>query len=84
MSTYGSYVYPGWASIVGWSLSMLSIAAIPVYALFKILTYPHGSFYEVRPIYKYLIEIFNILIIFLLLSTALAYINTSITKMVNN
>lgn len=48
MSTYGSYVYPGWASIVGWSLSMLSIAAIPVYALFKILTYPHGSFYEVR------------------------------------
>ncbi|XP_075587458.1 sodium- and chloride-dependent glycine transporter 1 [Dermatophagoides farinae] len=46
MSTYGSYVYPAWASVVGWSLAMLSMSAIPIYALFKLLTYPHGSLYE--------------------------------------
>ncbi|XP_076316035.1 sodium- and chloride-dependent glycine transporter 1-like isoform X1 [Tachypleus tridentatus] len=33
---YGSYVYPEWATGVGWALSMFSVSAIPLVACIKI------------------------------------------------
>ncbi|XP_023241236.1 sodium- and chloride-dependent glycine transporter 1-like isoform X1 [Centruroides sculpturatus] len=33
---YGTYVYPDWATGVGWSISLFSVSAIPVVAIIKI------------------------------------------------
>ncbi|CAG2167879.1 unnamed protein product, partial [Oppiella nova] len=35
-ATYGDYVYPWWASVIGWMLSLVSVAAIPFVAVLKI------------------------------------------------
>ncbi|XP_013788103.2 sodium- and chloride-dependent glycine transporter 2-like, partial [Limulus polyphemus] len=35
-TNYGSYVYPDWATAVGWALSMFSVSAIPLVACIKI------------------------------------------------
>jgi len=35
--TYGKYVYPPWAQWIGWSLALLSIAAIPCGAIQHII-----------------------------------------------
>ena len=42
-----TYEYPGWAQGVGWTLTFISLAWIPGYAIFKIFQYP-GTFREVR------------------------------------
>ncbi|GIY52686.1 sodium- and chloride-dependent neutral and basic amino acid transporter B(0+) [Caerostris extrusa] len=33
---YGDYVFPGWATGMGWALSLFSVSAIPITAAFKI------------------------------------------------
>ncbi|XP_022256695.1 sodium- and chloride-dependent neutral and basic amino acid transporter B(0+)-like [Limulus polyphemus] len=33
---YGSYVYPDWATAVGWTLSMFSVSAIPIVACIQV------------------------------------------------
>lgn len=37
-SSYGDYNYPAWADVLGWMITMTSVAAIPVVAIFKIVT----------------------------------------------
>ncbi len=34
--SYGDYVYPWWASVIGWLLSLVSVTAIPFVAFMKI------------------------------------------------
>ncbi|XP_054156343.1 sodium- and chloride-dependent glycine transporter 1-like isoform X2 [Oppia nitens] len=36
-ASYGDYVYPWWASLIGWGLSILSVSAIPIVAIQKLL-----------------------------------------------
>lgn len=33
---YGNYVYPDWATAVGWTISLFSVSAIPIVAIIKI------------------------------------------------
>ncbi|XP_022662542.1 sodium- and chloride-dependent glycine transporter 1-like isoform X2 [Varroa jacobsoni] len=33
---YGGYVYPGWATALGWTLSLVSVSAIPGVAIYKL------------------------------------------------
>lgn len=47
VSSYGKYTFPVWASIIGWLLASLSVSAIPIYAFYKLYTYPHGTLREV-------------------------------------
>ncbi|CAG2102991.1 unnamed protein product [Medioppia subpectinata] len=35
-ASYGDYVYPWWASVIGWGLSLISVSAIPLVAIMKI------------------------------------------------
>uniref|UniRef100_A0A0N4Z1W1 Transporter n=1 Tax=Parastrongyloides trichosuri TaxID=131310 RepID=A0A0N4Z1W1_PARTI len=43
--TDANYIYPQWSVYLGWSIRMLSVLAIPVYALILLLRTP-GSFME--------------------------------------
>lgn len=36
--TYKDYVYPWWGEVLGWCMAFSSMLAIPVYALYKIIT----------------------------------------------
>lgn len=40
---YGGYVYPPWATVLGWTLSLVSISAIPGVAIYK-LTRGRGDY----------------------------------------
>lgn len=42
---YNDYVYPTWALALGWLLTASSVACIPIYAIYKLLTIP-GTFME--------------------------------------
>jgi hypothetical protein len=44
--TYGEYLYPSWAELIGWTLAMSSIIMIPLVAFISILQTP-GTFKEV-------------------------------------
>lgn len=36
---YGSYVYPDWATGVGWCISLISVSAIPIVAIVKVIKF---------------------------------------------
>uniref|UniRef100_A0A3B3ZYJ9 Transporter n=1 Tax=Periophthalmus magnuspinnatus TaxID=409849 RepID=A0A3B3ZYJ9_9GOBI len=38
--SYGSYIFPPWANMVGWCLAMSSMAMVPLYAIYKICSLP--------------------------------------------
>ncbi|ESO12934.1 hypothetical protein HELRODRAFT_188048 [Helobdella robusta] len=42
-ATYGSYVYPRWADVMGWSMSLCSVIWIPIVAVWKICKEYDGS-----------------------------------------
>ena len=47
-SKYDDYHYPAWADAIGWMLTMTSVLAIPLVAVYKIVTTDHsGSILEV-------------------------------------
>ena len=33
---YGSYVFPSWANVLGWTLSLSSVLAVPAVAAYKL------------------------------------------------
>ena len=39
---YGSYVYPGWANVLGWTLSLSSVLAVPGVMVHKIFVNGHS------------------------------------------
>jgi solute carrier family 6 dopamine transporter-like protein 3 len=45
--TYGQYVYPVWANVLGWVIAGSSIAMIPGMAIYKLATTP-GTVMQVR------------------------------------
>lgn len=58
-SSYGDYNYPAWADVLGWMITMTSVAAIPVVAIFKIVTAEKKeSFIEVSP-FRLLVAVVN-------------------------
>lgn len=38
-TTYGTYVFPAWATVIGWCLSLFSVSAIPGVMLYKVFSY---------------------------------------------
>lgn len=44
--SYGEYVYPKWANILGWAIAGSSVVMIPGIAIFKFLT-TSGTCYRV-------------------------------------
>lgn len=45
--TYGSYVYPAWAQIMGWLIGLCSIVSIPLGAVHTLAKSPGQTFLEV-------------------------------------
>lgn len=33
---YGHYVFPAWATVLGWGITFISVSAIPITAVYKI------------------------------------------------
>jgi len=46
-ATYGAYVFPVWADLIGWSMSLLVAASVPAYAVFAVCYLPNGSLLQV-------------------------------------
>lgn len=46
--TYGSYVYPTWAQIMGWLIGLTSIVSIPLGAIHTLVNAPGKSLMEVN------------------------------------
>ena len=44
---YDDYIYPNWAKLVGWCITISSILIIPAYALYRFLIVP-GQVKQVR------------------------------------
>ncbi|KAK0063123.1 sodium- and chloride-dependent glycine transporter 2 [Biomphalaria pfeifferi] len=42
-STYGDYVYPGWADAMGWFMTLTSVLAIPIVMIYKICREKEGK-----------------------------------------
>ncbi len=38
-TSWGTYVYPGWAVAVGWTFASLALLITPFFALYKIVQY---------------------------------------------
>jgi len=45
--TMDLYIYPNWANIVGWLIALSSMIAIPIVAIYKLITLPGKSFTQV-------------------------------------
>lgn len=44
--SYGSYIYPGWANVLGWAVSASSVLFIPLVAVWKISHEEGGTFQQ--------------------------------------
>ena len=53
-SEYNEYKFPVWADVLGWMMTMSSVAAIPVVACVQILRAPDkGSLWKARNIHTF-------------------------------
>ncbi|KAJ8320366.1 hypothetical protein KUTeg_001953 [Tegillarca granosa] len=43
---YGTYIYPGYAQVIGWSIASIPIIPIPVYIVIQLKNAPANSLYE--------------------------------------
>ncbi|KAJ8320365.1 hypothetical protein KUTeg_001952 [Tegillarca granosa] len=48
---YGTYIYPGYAQVIGWTVASIPIISIPVYIVIQLKHAPGTSLYEVS-VYK--------------------------------
>jgi len=46
--TLGDYSYPHWANVTGWIIAGSSMMAVPVVAVYQLLTLPASSAKQVR------------------------------------
>ena len=47
-AVYGDYVFPWWADLIGWMMSFVVAACVPVYAVYALCCLHSGSFLQVR------------------------------------
>jgi len=47
--TLGAYTFPHWASVVGWSIAASSMVAVPVTAVYQLITLPAINYRQVSP-----------------------------------
>ena len=47
-AVYGHYVFPWWADLIGWMMSFVVAACVPVYAIYALCSLQSGSFLQVR------------------------------------
>ena len=47
--TLGAYTFPHWASVVGWSIAASSMLAVPVTAVYQLITLPAINYRQVVP-----------------------------------
>lgn len=43
---YGSYIFPVWADLIGWMMSFVVAACVPIYAVFALCCLTNGSFLQ--------------------------------------
>lgn len=46
---YENYIFPSWATLVGWGIALSSMIFVPLYAIYKFLSVP-GTFKQVNTV----------------------------------